>query len=72
MQNMKEKIRVTAAATLALLVLIIILQNTEVIETKLLFITLTMPRAAMLFGALAIGFVAGVLTAGRFFGRNRD
>ena len=48
-----------------LLVLIVILQNTEAVETELLFISVSMPRAVLLFGALLIGFALGVLTAGR-------
>ena len=34
------------------------------VETNLLFLTVTMPRAALLFGTLIIGFAIGVLTAG--------
>ena len=69
---MKERIRIIAAAILALVVIIIVLQNTETVETKLLFITLTMPRAAMLFGTLVIGFVLGVLAVGRFVGKPKS
>ncbi len=42
-----------------------IVQNTEAVETKLLFISISMPRAVLLFGTLLIGFALGVLTAGR-------
>jgi len=58
---MLNKIKIIAAAIVALLVLIIVLQNTESVDTKLLFVTMTMPRAALLFGTLTIGFVLGVL-----------
>ena len=50
-------------AVLALLVLIIILQNTAAVETKILFVTLTMPRAVLLFGTTLVGFLLGVLVA---------
>ena len=70
--DMIGKIRIIAAAILALVVLVIVLQNTEAVETKLLFITLTMPRAAMLFGTLVIGFVLGVLAVGRFVGKPKS
>ena len=59
------KLKVVILAVVGLLVLIIVLQNTESVETKLLFISVTMPRAILLFGTLLIGFALGVLTAGR-------
>jgi uncharacterized integral membrane protein len=59
-----NKIKVVALALIALLGLIVILQNTQAVETHLLFLTLTMPNAALLFGTLIIGFAIGVLTAG--------
>ena len=49
---------------LALVVVVVVFQNTQAVETKLLFLTLTLPNAALLFGTLIIGFVIGVLTAG--------
>ena len=59
------KFKVVSMAVLGLLVLIIVLQNTEAVETKLLFASVTMPRAVLLFGTLLTGFALGVLTAGR-------
>jgi uncharacterized integral membrane protein len=53
------------AGILALLVLIVILQNTAAVETKILFITLTMPRAVLLIGTTLVGFILGVLAAFR-------
>jgi uncharacterized integral membrane protein len=52
-------------AVLGLLVLIVVLQNTEEVETEILFVSVTMPKAVLLFGTLLIGFAMGVLTAGR-------
>jgi putative membrane protein len=51
------------AGVLALLALIVILQNTALVETKVLFITLTMPRAVLLIGTTLVGFIVGVLVA---------
>lgn len=59
-----NKLKVIGIAALTLLVLIVVLQNTQAVETHLLFLTLTMPNAALLFGTLIIGFAIGVLTAG--------
>ncbi len=46
----------------ALLVLIVVLQNTESVDTRLLFVTVSMPRAALLFSTLLIGYGLGLLT----------
>ena len=59
-----NKLKLIAIGVLALLVLVVVLQNTQAVETKLLFLTLTLPNAALLFGTLIIGFAIGVLTAG--------
>ena len=55
--------KLVITAVLALLVLIVILQNTTPVETKVLFFTLTMPRAVLLIGTTLIGFLLGVLVA---------
>jgi len=59
-----NKLKLVVIALLALVVVIVVLQNTQAVETKLLFLTLTLPNAALLFGTLIIGFAIGVLTAG--------
>ena len=74
---MMQKIKISAIALLALLVLIVVLQNTESVETKILFFSITMPRAALLFGTLVVGFIIGVFTASKVLARvnrkaNRD
>lgn len=43
------------------LVLIFVVQNTQVVEFRFLLWTISMSRALMLFGTLAIGFIAGWL-----------
>jgi len=59
-----KKLKIVGIAVIVLIVLIVVLQNTQAVETKLLFLTVTMPNAALLFGTLIIGFAIGVLTAG--------
>jgi putative membrane protein len=66
-----SKLKIAAISIAVLLVLIVILQNTEPIETQILFASLKMPAAALLFGTLMIGFGLGVLTAARI-SRRRD
>jgi len=43
--------------------------DTETVDTKLLFITLSMPRAGLLLIIAEIGFAAGLITAMMVFGR---
>jgi len=56
-----ERFKTILIAILALLGVIIILQNTTPVETKILFLTITMPRAILLMGTSLIGFSLGVL-----------
>ena len=64
MKRTINKLKIVGIAVIVLIVLVVVLQNTQAVETKLLFLTVTMPRAALLFGTLIIGFAIGVLTAG--------
>lgn len=68
-----KQAKLVGAAVLVMLVVIIVLQNTQSIETKILFMTITMPRAIMLIAAGVIGFLIGLLTALRIGspGKNR-
>jgi putative membrane protein len=59
-----NKLKAVAIVVIALIVAIVVSQNTQPVETKLLFVTMTLPNAALLFGTLIIGFAIGVLTAG--------
>ena len=59
-----NKLKIVAIAAIALFTVVVVLQNTQPIETKLLFVTMTLPNAALLFGTLIVGFAIGVLTAG--------
>ncbi len=67
---MMNRIKLIAVAVAALLTVIVVLQNTETVETTLLFFSLSMPRAALLFGAMTVGFTVGVLVANRLAARN--
>lgn len=57
-------LKVVAVAVLSLVAVIVVFQNTQAVETQLLFLTLTLPNAALLFGTLIVGFAIGVFTAG--------
>ncbi len=51
-------------AVLSVLILIVILQNTESVQTKILFFTLEMPRVLLLLAVFVGGFIVGLITAG--------
>jgi uncharacterized integral membrane protein len=59
-----NKFAIVVMAVIGLLALIVVLQNTEAVNTKILFLTVTMPGAALLCGTLLIGFALGVVAAG--------
>jgi len=59
-----NKLKLLAVAAVVVVVVAVVLQNTQAVETRLLFFKVTMPNAALLFGTLIIGFVIGVVTAG--------
>jgi uncharacterized integral membrane protein len=60
---MASRVRVVIAIVLAILVVVVVLQNTQTVETKLLLVTITMPRAVLLFVTLLVGFALGLITA---------
>jgi len=66
-----ERFKLIVTAILAMLGVVIILQNTEPVETKLLFLSITMPRAILLMGTTLIGFALGVLVS-LFFRRKNN
>ncbi|VGO16779.1 hypothetical protein PDESU_05371 [Pontiella desulfatans] len=55
------KLKLYAALALILLVLIVVFQNTQAVETRFLFVSFTMPRAALLTITFMVGAVAGLL-----------
>ncbi len=48
-------------AVLLTLTVVVVLQNTETVDTKLLFVTLSMPRALLLLVTFVLGTVVGFL-----------
>ena len=56
-----RNLKLIVASVLAILVAILVVQNTEPVETHLLFATVTMPRAVLIFISAAAGFALGGL-----------
>ncbi|MDZ7642334.1 MAG: lipopolysaccharide assembly protein LapA domain-containing protein [Desulfurivibrio sp.] len=59
----RVKIKLAAALGLAVLAIVVIAQNVEPVTVQLLFVAVTMPRAALLAIALLVGVVIGILIA---------
>jgi uncharacterized integral membrane protein len=56
---MKTTFKKWSGVVIAIVLIIIIFQNVEPVITQLLFVSIKMPRAALLVITLAIGFFLG-------------
>jgi uncharacterized integral membrane protein len=70
MESMMNRFKMISIAILTIVGVIIILQNTEPVETKLLFLSIVMPRAILLMGTTLIGFALGILVS--FFFQRKE
>ena len=61
-----KKLRVVNIAVLCMFLLIIILQNTEAVETKILFASISMPRALLLVITFLLGLVTGLMVSANY------
>jgi len=66
------KIRNIIIALLVVLAIIVIFQNTQAVETKLLFVTVTMPRALLLMVTFLVGLAVGFILSGFWFQKKQD
>ena len=57
------KAKLIAAFVLVAVALVVVLQNTQPVETKFLFLAVIMPRAALLAITMLIGIAVGILIA---------
>jgi len=62
----KDKIKLIALIVVAVLAIIIFLQNTEVVEARILLLTIQMSRALLLMLTFALGLLTGILVATNF------
>lgn len=63
MDAIKPKLKIISLLIMAVLAVILVLQNTHMVVTRLLFVTISMPLAALLALILLIGFACGVLAS---------
>ena len=68
---MKRNLKLWTGVAIAILSVIVVLQNTGTVKTKILFIDIDMPHAVLLFTTLVAGFVTGVLVRFRVVARKR-
>ena len=59
-----KNIKIVLITVVVSLAVVVALQNTQQVETKFLFTSITMPRVLLLLSALALGFIIGFITAG--------
>ena len=61
----QNRFKIVGIAVVATLVLVVIFQNMETVDTRILFITISMPRAVLLTVMALIGFIVGVIFRGK-------
>ncbi len=61
-----KKGKLIAIIVISILTIIIFLQNTETVETHILFMTITMSRALLLILTFVLGAVVGLLIGTHF------
>ena len=66
------KVRKIIIVLLVVLTVIVILQNTQAVDTKLLFMTITMPRALLLMVAFLCGLAMGFILSEFRFKKTQD
>jgi uncharacterized integral membrane protein len=58
-----RNLKIIIASILAIIVAIMVIQNREPVATHLLFATVVMPHAVLIFITAVAGFVLGILLA---------
>lgn len=68
---MMQRLKWVGMTVVVVLVVIVVLQNRTPVQTELLFVTLSMPGAALLFGTLLVGFALGLVAGHWWLGRKK-
>ena len=68
---MMKRVKLIAAGVIAVLLIIVIVQNREPVETRLLLATVQMPRAMLLAVTFLLGATVGFLAASYIAARRR-
>ncbi len=67
----KDKIKLVAVVVVAILAVIVFLQNTEAVETRILLLTVRMSRALLLMLTFLLGLVTGTLVTANFLKKKK-
>jgi uncharacterized integral membrane protein len=61
-----KKVKMTIVLVVSLIAVIVFFQNTEIVETRLLFAKIAMPRFLLLISTFITGFIVGLITMSYF------
>ena len=61
-----KKAKMIIVLIVSLIAVIVFFQNTEIVETRLLFAKIAMPRFLLLISTFIMGFIVGVITMSYF------
>ena len=66
-----QKLRLWSVIAAVALVLVVILQNLGFVQTRVLFVSVSMPHAVLLAVVFGTGYMAGLMGAGRVTRRGK-
>jgi len=69
---MKSRIKLIIISVLVVIAAVVTVQNTQQVDTHILFFTVSMPRAVLLLLMGLIGFAIGVFTVFHYIGKRKD
>jgi len=67
----QSKLKRVSLGIVLLLILVVVLQNRESVDTRILFFTVSMPRVVLLLSAILTGFLGG-FAMGAFYRRKKS
>jgi uncharacterized membrane protein YciS (DUF1049 family) len=66
-----KKVKMIIVLVISLIAVTVFFQNTEIVETRLLFAKIAMPRFLLLISTFIMGFIVGLITMSYFQRRSR-
>jgi uncharacterized integral membrane protein len=71
MMTKSAKIKIGVVAVLAVLMVVVILQNTDPVKTRFLFVEVVMPQIVLLLITLVVGAFGGIIAGELWAGRKK-
>ena len=72
MMTKSAKGKLVLVAVLAILMIVVILQNTDPVKTRFLFVEVVMPQIVLLLITLIVGAVGGIVAGELWAGRKKN